>query len=176
MECISYAIKPFEYLAAVFFLFVVVTLIFCSKLDTDAQAYCDDAVHEFVDKSRTAGYISSNNYMEMVQKLGATGNVYDINVIHSSKVVYPGEQTESGAGNDYNYNYNVHTTDEILDKLFESETQTYQMKNGDELKVSFFLKEPTLSGKMMSFILRHSYKSIRGSYSGLVGSSGEMGL
>lgn len=162
-------LKPISYSLGIFAMFFIVIAIYAAKLDYDSQSYCNDAVQEFVDKSRTSGYISANNYNEMISKMTGTGNLYDVTIVHQSKVCYPGE-TDS----DFLSNYYTYTKDEILDEIF-NDSGTYKMKNGDYLRVSYSLKEATFGVKLYSFFTTHTYKSIRGSYGGYVGSAEDMG-
>ena len=163
-------LKPFSYAIGIFIMFVIPICLYAIKTDYNSQTVCDDAVQEFVDMSRAAGYISSNNYSDMVATLNATGNLYTINIYHQAKICYPDEKGS------FVYNYMTYTTDEVLDQIYdESGGGQYNMKNGDYLKVTYSLKDPTLGAKIYSLWTTHSYKSIRGSYGGYVGSAGEMG-
>lgn len=163
-------LKPFSYAIGIFVMFAIPICLYAIKTDYNSQSVCDDAVQQFVDRSRAAGYISANNYNDMISTITATGNLYNINIYHQSKICYPGESQS------FDYNYMTYTTEEILDQLFdESGAGQYNMKNGDYLKVTYSLKDPTLGARIYSLWTTHSYKSIRGSYGGYVGSAGEMG-
>lgn len=171
MDGLSFSIvfKPFLIAGAVLFMFMVPVMLYFSKADYDVQTVCDDAVHEFVDKSRASGYISANNYNQMIHEMSATGNLYDIKIVHESKICYPGEDS-------YVSNYYTYTTDEILSEIFdETGAGSYIMKNGDYLKVQYSLKEPTVAAKFYGMITTHTRKSIQGSYGGYVGAAKEMG-
>lgn len=164
-------LQPISYTIGIIVMFAIPICLYAIKMDYNSQSVCDDAVQQFVDRSRAAGYISASNYSEMVSTITATGNLYNISIYHQSKICYPGKDNKG-----FDYNYMTYTTDEILNALFdESGGGQYNMKNGDYLKVTYSLKDPTLGAKIYSMWTSHSYKSIRGSYGGYVGSAGEMG-
>lgn len=161
--------KPILIAGAILFMFIVPMMFYFAKVDYDVQTVCDDAVHEFVDKSRTSGYVSANNYNQMIHKMSATGNLYEVHIIHESKICYPG-------GSSYDSNYYTYTTDEILSDIFdETGAGTHIMKNGDYIKVQYTLKEPTIASKLFGAFSTHTRKSIKGSYGGYVGAALEMG-
>lgn len=166
----EHILKPISYTVGIIAMFVIPICLYAIKTDYNSQTVCDDAVQQFVDRSRASGYISYGNYNDMVSTITATGNLYDIKIYHQSKICYPGN------GTTFDYNYMTYTTEEILEQLFdESGNGQYNMKNGDYLKVSYSLKEATIGAKIYSFFSSHTYKSIRGSYGGYVGAAVEMG-
>lgn len=173
----DHLVTPFVYAFGMFFTFYAIASIFLTKLDTDAQNYCDDAVHEFVDTARSSGYISPQSYVNMVRKMHNTGNLYDITICHESAVTYPtadeNNNTQKGSYADSN---NAHYQNEILAVLFpESEPDgIYVLKNGDSLKVSYSVKKPTVSSELINKFTTHALtKTIQGSYEGYVGSTGK---
>ena len=167
----EHIITPIVYLcgAGITFL-LVINIMF--KTDSDVQVYCDSAIHEFVDESRASGYISAENYLDMVNKMNNTLNLYDIKIVHKSKKMVPND-----AGG-YMDSYTAYYNNEILSVLFPDSTDeyvNYPLKNGDYLQVSYQLKEPTITAKLMLMIQTHSVKSIHGSYGAYVGSTEENG-
>lgn len=173
-------ITPFTFAFGIVLAFVITLCAFTVKLDMDAQSYCDDAVHEFVDTSRASGYISAEAYIDMMTKIGNTGNLYDIEIMHRSKatVPYVKEDGTEVAGK-YGDSYNAYYKDEILSYIFpdgNADYGNYPLKNGDYLKVTFQLREPTLGAKIMRMFSGKTYKTIKGSYGGYVGSLEENGV
>ena len=172
-------ITPITYVFGLFISVFFITIIFTVKLDNDSQTYCDNAVHEFVDQSRATGYISPQAYLEMVNTMNNTGNLYDIEMVHRSTKMTP---YVDAAGNEkkgaFVEIYDAYYKEEIVGELFPMNTSSYgayPLKNGDYIKVSYSLKEPTLAAKMISMISTHSLKTIYGSYGGYVGSTEENG-
>ena len=174
--------SPFMYLFGIFVSFVVVFTIYAAKLDNTIQAYVDNEVYEFVDESRASGYISPESYMELVSDIYKTGNLYDIKITHQSKASVPytnedgspvyrnGEQLKNTT-----MAYRTYNKEDILTVMFPngSNNQRYPLKNGDYLKVSVALKEPTLAAKLYSQWTGTYMKTIQTSYGGYVGSTSD---
>lgn len=176
----SNLITPYTYAFGFFFGFIFLTMVVTFKMDNDSQTYCDNAIHEFVDQSRATGYISPQAYLKMVNKMNNTGNLYDIEIVHQSTKVAPYVDVSGNEKQgEYAEIYDAYYKEEILEELFPISTSsygTYPLKNGDYIKVTYSLKEPTLAAKMISMISTHSLKTIHGSYGGYVGSTEENGL
>lgn len=173
---LEHVATPLVYAIGLYLSFFILASIFFAKLDTNAQNYCDDAVHEFVDTARSSGYISPQSYVNMVYKMDLTGNLYDITICHESSVSYPtadeNNNTQIGSYADAG---NAHYNDEIFAVLFpeNGEGDIYKLKEGDELKVSYSVKKPTIASQFINTFTTHSVKNtIRGSYKGYVGSIG----
>ena len=170
---------PYTYAFGFFVCFAFITIVVTFKIDNDSQTYCDNAVHEFVDQTRATGYISPQAYLEMCEKMNNTGNLYDIKLVHQSTKLTP---YVDAAGNEkkgeFAEIYDAYYKEEILSVLFPTNTSfygSYPLKNGDYIKVSYSLKEPTLASKIIGLISTHSIKTIYGSYGGYVGSTEEKG-
>ncbi len=155
--------------------------IFFTKMDQNVQSYTADAIEKFVDDSCTSGYISPQAYLEMTRRINNTGNLYKLSVVHEAKVVSPyvdanGDEKE-GQFVVTNATYNK---EEILDEMFpmnETDYYNYPLGNGDYLKVTLSLKEPTMAGKLFARISKsHEPKTIVYSYGGYVGNTEENGM
>lgn len=121
-------------------IFIVPLLLITLKQDDTTQSYVTDAVTEFVDKSRATGHISVNNYEELIQRLDATGILYEIKINHYSSKHGTGENQE------------LFIKSEILDVLYgSSSTSSYEMQLGDYLQVEVYNKTATLGHKVFSF-------------------------
>mgnify|MGYP003295287183 CR=1 FL=1 len=168
---------PITYVFGIFLMFVVVVGIYAGKMDNNSQTYCNDAIEEFVDNARASGYISAEAYLEMMRKINDSGNLYEVQIAHRSKTSMPyideyGNQIDGKFVDSYNAYYK----DEILGYIFPSgggDYNDYSLKNGDYIKVSFYLKDATLGSKLLRFITTKSIKTISGSYGGYVGSTEE---
>lgn len=177
--------RPFVYIIGIFLTLVVVFNIYMAKMDNDAQSYCNDAIEEFVDKSRSSGYISPESYLTMARRVNNTGNLYELEIVHQSKTTVPltnpdGTNVVDADGNivsDTTYSYNSYNKEDILTILFPNDPNEdygrYDLKNGDYLKVSLNLKEPTLAARLYSKWSGTQLKTIAGSYGGYVGSTGD---
>lgn len=168
----DYLLKPITICFGIFVTIVVIPMIYLAKMDYDMQMHCEDAIHEFVDKSRSTGYISADAYLELTRKMGETGHLYTLVIKHESYNTYP-KLDESGReiAGEYTEGYNAYYNNEILAALFPDDPNEpfgeWEMKNGDYLKVNFEQKDDT--NRFGFFHL----KSIRGSYGGFVGSRAE---
>lgn len=141
--------------------------------DHQVQLECDRAVEEFVDQSRANGYISYNNYLELADRLSATGYIYTIFIENDSKITV---SSDSDLG--YEDTYYASYEDEILEYMFNGPEdvnngyRNYSMKAGDYLKVSYSINCRSFSSMIIGLITVHqSYKTIYGSSSGLVGAN-----
>lgn len=149
------------------------------KMDSNAQTYCNDAIVEFVDKSRASGYISAESYIEMMTRINHTHNLYNVSITHQSQTLVPATDDGGNELGGVTYAYNTYYQDEILDYIFADDGMdgyhNYALKNGDYLKVSFELVEPTIATKAVTLFSAHTPKTIYGTYGGYVGSTEENG-
>ena len=158
-------------LASIIFFFGTTTL-YAQKQDTIVQNYVEAAVEEFVDTARTSGYISQSAYNNLVARLDATKNVYEVSIIHSeakTNFVNSGETT-------FEDNFEAHTKQEILSRLDEQSglsgaSPKYVMKNGDFIRVEVVNNSPTLARKMFGMFIGATRNGgqIRCSYGGYIG-------
>lgn len=111
-------------------LFVMPVVNMSDKMDDTIQTIVDDAATEFVDRTRAQGYITYNDYQNLVDRLLSTGNAYDID-INLLSVKYMSDDVE-----DYNAAYVTDTYREITTELSNlAIDQRYQMKAGDYLRI-----------------------------------------
>lgn len=81
-----------EPISKLFAVFLIISLMIMYPLYQAAERHDDQmqtvvhlTVTEFVDAVRTKGYISPQMYLEFNEKLGATGNLYDVKMEHRHK-------------------------------------------------------------------------------------------
>ncbi len=160
------------------FLFYMPTLVISQKLDNSVQTYVDDCVQEFVNESRSTGYISTQNYLKMIEQLDNTEIIYNISITHSKRVVVPRYNDEGVFTGEYDVVYNDFFKDEIEAVLFYTETSEsaysvnnkYKMNNGDYLQVTIQNESDTFGTKILSFISSTGNgKKILTTYGGHVG-------
>ena len=154
--------------------------VFFTKMDQNTQAYAADAIEKFVDDACTSGYISPSSYLEMTRRINNTGNLYNLLLVHEAKVVMPYVAAD---GSEIEGNFVVsnatYNKEEILDEMFpvsSADYFNYVLGNGDYVKVSLSLKEPTMAGKLMARISGHEPRTIVYSYGGYVGNTEENGM
>ncbi len=144
-------------------MFFVPIMLFAIKQDTTVQNYVDDAVHEFIDVSRSQGEISESSYDRLIARLDATGNTYNISLLCYEEKQYP---TDDG---NYKTGYDVETTDEIISQVYQN--GSFVMGTGDYIRITVQNSTPTLGRKLMSLAFRATNKGgqIYTTYGGYVG-------
>ena len=108
--------------------------------DNEALAIVQSYTTEFVNKIRTKGKITRQDYDEYIQKLYATGNTYDVQFEVQIADANPGKKTENQQIGDMVY-YSVYTS-QVEDKLA---TGNYVLKEGDFVSVSVKNTNTTIS-------------------------------
>ena len=108
--------------------------------DNEALAIVQSYTTEFVNKIRTKGKITRQDYDEYIQKLYATGNTYDVQFEVQIADANPGKKTENQQIGDMVY-YSVYTS-QVEDKLA---TGNYLLKEGDFVSVSVKNTNTTIS-------------------------------
>lgn len=164
--------KPIGYVMGILFISFVLLSIFAGKMDQNVQTYCNDAVEEFVDDACAAGYIAPGEYLQMAERLGNTGNMYNITLVHQSKTMMPYVKSDGTiVQGSYVQSYNLYRGDEILTYIFPAgeDYRNYPLKNGDYLQVTISLKEPTLAARLARVFTKTDLKTISYSYGAYVG-------
>lgn len=172
--------RPFVYSLGILLVTVFTVQAFFIKLDQNVQSYVDDAVTDFVNDSCASGYIAPENYLKMARRINNTGNLYNLSLIHEAKVVMPYvKENGSEVKGSFVMSNTTYNKEEILDEMFPVNTTdyyNYKLNNGDYLKVTLNLKEPTPAGKLFSFISGTELKTIALSYGAYVGNQEENGM
>ena len=137
--------RIWDIVLAVVLMFFVPIMLFAIKQDSTIQNYVDDAVHEFVDVSRSQGEVTEANYDRLIARLDATGNVYDIELLY-----YEAKQYPDGHGN-YKTGYDAETTDNIIACIYSEDfDNTFTMNTGDYFRITVQNSTPTLGRKLMT--------------------------
>jgi len=109
--------------------------------DNEALAMVQSYTTEFVNKIRTKGKITRDDYNAYVQKLHATGNSYDVDFKVQIADTNPGKKTENQQIGDTTY-YGVYTS-QVINEL-DSSGQVI-LKEGDFIVVSVKNTNTTIS-------------------------------
>ena len=109
--------------------------------DNEALAIVQSYTTEFVNKIRTKGKITRDDYNAYVQKLHATGNSYDVDFKVQIADTNPGKKTENQQIGDTTY-YGVYTS-QIMNEL--DSTGQVTLKEGDFIIVSVKNTNTTIS-------------------------------
>lgn len=117
------------FLAAI--LMFVFPLVAISEMnDSEALSMVQSYTTEFVDKIRSKGKITKDDYEAYIQRISATGNTYDIEIEVQVADVNPGKKTDNQQIGDTTY-YGVYTS-QIRDAIDGGE---YILKQGDFINV-----------------------------------------
>lgn len=122
---------------AVLIMFIFPLMEFAGKTDEVGQTVTQVVVSDFVNKVAKQGKITQFDYNELVQKLSATGNSYDIQIeaqILDDNPRRATTTTSSDTVGEYKY-YSVYTN-EILEKVNSSENGEYLLKKDDYIVVT----------------------------------------
>lgn len=148
--------KIYDFLLLILMLCFIPFLLLGIKQDQTVHDIVSDSVDEFLSKTCSTGIISSSQYMQLVNKLDATGLVYDIYLIHSSELVSP---TLDENGNiivdDTLSYYEDFINDEIFQLLFpsgETGIHNYYLNQGDYITLLIKNRTASYGSKYMSMI------------------------
>lgn len=158
MENSLWKILAFILCALLLFLAPLMSLL--ERQDDIAYTVVFTECNRFVDACRDTGYITPNMYTEFVDRLASTGNIYDIRVIHTKRLINPIYRQEGGSltfTGEYAVIQEGVSQAEILEVLFpgvsalspHDRARRYTMGLGDLLFV-----EVKNTGKTMAAALR----------------------
>lgn len=80
---------------------------------------------------RKQGYIDQDTYMNLLNDLCMTGEVYDVKLIHTSRLAYPSKKNAS----DYEMHEIKYSNDIILNTIKDGSSK-YCMRYGDDFKIA----------------------------------------
>ena len=162
---------------AVILLFIWPLMAITERNDDIAQLSAQTITSEFVDNARSIGKITMEDYATFVDKLGATGNSYDIEM--EIKVLDENIGKKSAWTNKEvigeNVYYSIYTS-QILEVLMaDNGNGVYSMKQGDYFSVSIKNTNQTIAHLLRSFFYSIAGKDtyqVAAQHSGMVTSTG----
>lgn len=105
------------------------------------------ATNEFQKEVRKDGYVDLKTYNNFLNRLNATGKVYDIKLIHTSSLIYPNSSAPEG--------FSIEKIDygnkDIIPTIYDN--QKYLMKYGDDFKVQASERVPSYSAMLISLAI-----------------------
>jgi len=147
------------FLAAILmFIFPLMSL--TERSDDISQTVVQTATAEFVDKISVAGAIKPADYETYVQTIGATGNVYEVEIEIQHLDENPGKSHVATSEDLIGENVRYSTfTSEILDHIYDDPTNTknYTLKKGDNVIVT-----AKNTNRTMAQMLRTTFYKITG--------------
>ena len=141
--------------------------------DISAQAV-DTATTEFVDRIRSTGKITQDDYDSFIQTINSTGNAYDVELEvqilddNPGKKVTEAEMTKVGE----NYYYSQYTS-QILDTI--NSNGVMYLKEGDIISTTVSLNSRTIATILKDFVYRvtgNNLSGITSQHSGIVNVNG----
>lgn len=143
----------------VILMFIFPLLSLSERTDDISQTVVQTATSEFVDKVSIAGKIKPSDYEAFAHEVGATGNVYDIEIEVQHLDENPGKKSVVTSGNliGENVRYSTFTT-EIMESMYNGATvKDYELKKGDNIIVT--VKN---TNKTMAQMLRTTFYKVTG--------------
>jgi len=159
--------------AVLMFVFPLMTM--SDRTDDISQLTVETATTEFVDKVRTTGRITPDEYAKYQQNITTTGNTYNIEMevkILDENASKGSAQTSSDKIGENEY-YSVYTS-QIENVLYND--QTYLLKEGDIISVSVKNTNKTLAQQLKNFfytVIGNDTYTIAASHGGIVLATGE---
>lgn len=132
---------------AILFLFAIGPLNSIYKA-TDDIIYQEvrSATNDFQKEVRKDGYLDLETYNNFLNKLNATGKMYDIKIIHTSNLAYPNNSVSEG----FSIERIKYGNKSIIPTIYNN--QKYTMKYGDDFKIEVTEKVPGNSIMLMGLI------------------------
>lgn len=132
-------------IVVVYVLFLIGVLIpSYANSDNKIDTYVKVNINDFQKEVRKNGYIDLKTYNDFTSQLSRTGKIYDIYLIHKSRLVYP-----KGNG-DFSVEKIAYSNYQIFNKINNDEK--YTMKNGDDFKVIVQERIPGTSKFLMGLL------------------------
>lgn len=163
-------------LLAVVLLVVIPLQVTSQRVDTMSKLDVDTLTSNFVDKIRTVGGLTKDDYNNFTQTLTATGNTYDVNMEFKILDENPGKKTTQTVRDKIGENvyYSVYTS-QIEQGIEDSKDNKYSLKEGDIVSVTVRNTNLTIGQQLKNFaykIVGNDTYTISASKSGLVVSNG----
>lgn len=140
-------------MAGLIMLFFIPLMATSNTQDDVTKVAVQSIVAELVQTASTKGKLTADDYENFTTKLYATGNSYDIQLIHSIMTTNPNKGASDKAGE--NLSYSVYNT-EILDKGIYEENNNgeYLMNKGDYFGCTVKNTNITMADQIKSAIFK----------------------
>ena len=161
--------------AVLMFIFPLMTM--SDRTDDVSQLTVETATTDFVDEIRTTGKITADKYGKFIEKLGSTGNTYNVEMEVKVLDENPGKKTTQAANSKIGENvyYSVYTSQ--IESVLDDETKgQYLLKEGDLVSVNVRNTNQTLSQQLKNFfykVVGNDTYTIAASHGGIVTATGK---
>ena len=126
-----------------------------NNADTMSQVSVQNSTVEYVDKIRTTGKLSLEDYTKFIQEISATGNSYDVEIEIKVLDENPGKKTTQASSTRIgeNVSYSMYTSQilDILSSNNEGTSKVLALKEGDMFSTSVRNTNTTLSQQLKNF-------------------------
>lgn len=161
------------FLAAVL-MFVFPLMSMSERTDDVSQLSVQTATTEFVDKVRTTGKLTLDDYEKYIQTISSTGNSFDVDIEIQSLDENPGVKTTQAQmtkiGENLYYNFYTSQVEDIL-----NDKAKITLKEGDRVSVTAKNTNQTISQILKNFfyqIAGNSTYQIAAQHAGIVTATG----
>lgn len=134
-------------IAVALIMFVFPVMAIANQNDAITKTSVQAILSEFVNTAAQEGKITANNYDQLVQKLGATGNTYSVAMEVQHIDDNPGNKGSDAVGS--NISYSVFTNDIETEITNNGE---YKLNKGDRIKAEVQNTNVTFGTQMKNFI------------------------
>lgn len=147
--------KIFSVLLAVLLLFLVPLINMFEQQDMTTREFVFSEATLFVDSVRNRGELTDAMFQELMNKLSATNNIYQVTLQHSHQSIVPVFSNPldlSTFEERYEVHYDEYYTKDILG-FIDSADMPYTMSQGDSFKISIINKNKTLGTQVMQILV-----------------------
>ena len=116
------------------------------KADAVSQIYISNETTEFVNNIKNKGYITLEMYKRFIQNIDKTNNLYDIQIVHSHRLIEPLVNADRIVEEHYTVRYYNTYQDEILETFDEG--NIYYFSQGDYINVNIKNRNKTLADRI----------------------------
>lgn len=146
---------------AVLVMFIIPTIAIAGEYDEIAQTTVEVAVADFVNTIAEKGKITEFDYNELIQKISATGNSFDVQIElqvmddNPERKTVTTSQTLNEKGENLQYSvYTQDITDKIREKITNDEEGEYNLKKDDYIIVTVKNTNITIGTAFKNFFYR----------------------
>ena len=159
--------------AILMFIFPLMTM--SDRTDHVSQLTVDTATTDFVDKIRTTGKITQQDYDQFIQTITSTGNTYNVEMEVRILDENPGKKATQAATDKIGENvyYSIYTSQ--IDQELQN-SGVYKLKEGDIVSVSVKNTNQTLAQQLKNFfytVAGNDTYTIAASHGGIVTATGK---
>lgn len=159
--------------AILMFIFPLMTM--SDRTDDVSQLTVDTATTDFVDKIRTTGKITQQDYDQFIQTITSTGNTYNVEMEVRILDENPGKKATQAATDKIGENvyYSIYTSQ--IDQELQN-SGVYKLKEGDIVSVSVKNTNQTLAQQLKNFfytVAGNDTYTIAASHGGIVTATGK---